>query len=281
MIPGPAVSLGRLPLPGPHSDVIRYTTCPKCGHTRAADEPADAGRCPRCGLVYAKWFRSRFHIRRTAGEGRDDSVGPGLRWRALILPDDALDGGVVYLYALLWLGLLLWGGYLVRLDYYYFVDGHRIDAATPPIYESFLHNVNLVFHEAGHVLFRPLGDFMAILGGSLLQVLMPLVVTVAFLFREGNPFGASVGLWWTGQSLMDLAPYINDARARQIPLLGGGDGRDRPGMHDWYNLLAELGWLEHDHAIAAMVDRAGAMLMLLALAWGGALLWRGFARNRR
>ena len=40
-----------------------------------------------------------------------------------------------------------------------------------------------------------------------------------FLFREGNAFGAAVGLWWLGQSLMDLAPYINDARALALPLL--------------------------------------------------------------
>ena len=52
------------------------------------------------------------------------------------------------------------------------------------------------------------GDFMAVLGGSLLQVLMPAIVAGAFLLRHANPFGAAVGLWWTGQSLVDVAVYI-------------------------------------------------------------------------
>ena len=31
--------------------------------------------------------------------------------------------------------------------------------------QSFLHNVNLVFHEAGHVIFSPFGRFIGVLGG--------------------------------------------------------------------------------------------------------------------
>ena len=74
---------------------------------------------------------------------------------------------------------------------------------------SFIHSVNLVFHEAGHVLFRPFGDFMTVLGGSLLQLLVPLVVAAALLLKNRDPFGASIGVWWLGQSFKDLAPYID------------------------------------------------------------------------
>ncbi len=45
----------------------------------------------------------------------------------------------------------------------------------------FLHGVNLVFHEAGHVIFGLFGEFMGIAGGSLNQVLIPLAATIAFL----------------------------------------------------------------------------------------------------
>ncbi len=38
---------------------------------------------------------------------------------------------------------------------------------------SFLHLINLPFHEAGHILFIPLGRFMTVLGGSLFQVIVP------------------------------------------------------------------------------------------------------------
>ena len=39
-------------------------------------------------------------------------------------------------------------------------------------------------------------------------------------------------IWWMGQSLTDVAPYINDARALQLVLLGGRTGAEVEG-HDW------------------------------------------------
>jgi hypothetical protein len=122
---------------------------------------------------------------------------------------------------------------------------------------------------------------MMYLGGSLFQVMMPLIVMGSFLFQQRNNFGASVGLWWAGQSMMDIAPYINDARARQMPLLGGGNGMDRPGMHDWYNILGQLGMRRSDHTLAALVDGLGELTVLLALAWGGYLLYLQFVRLTR
>lgn len=81
--------------------------------------------------------------------------------------------------------------------------------------ESFLHLINLPFHEAGHLLFIPLGRFMTILGGSLGQILMPLVCLTTFLIKTRDPFGASVALWWTAESFMDIAP-ISTTRGRWI-----------------------------------------------------------------
>ena len=66
---------------------------------------------------------------------------------------------------------------------------------------SFLHLVNLPFHEAGHVLFSPFGQFMMTLGGSLLQVAVPIVCAVVFLTKTRDPFAASAAAWWAGQNL--------------------------------------------------------------------------------
>src|SRR5438132_14400974 len=88
-----------------------------------------------------------------------------------------------------------------------------------------LHLINLPFHEAGHLIFSPFGRFMTVLGGSLGQLLMPLICLGAFLFYNNNAFGASVALWWFAERLMDLAPYINDARDIQLILLGAVTGQ--------------------------------------------------------
>jgi hypothetical protein len=71
---------------------------------------------------------------------------------------------------------------------------------------------------------------------------------------------------------MDLAPYINDARALKLMLLGGGAGADMPGMHDWRNILLDLNLLTYEHFIGSIAYSLGAVLMLLSFLWGGYLL---------
>ena len=119
------------------------------------------------------------------------------------------------------------------------------------VMDSVLHLPNLIFHEAGHVLFSPFGRFMTVLGGSLFQVLVPVVCAIAFL-RQKDAFAAAVCTWWAGQNLLDLAPYIADARALQLVLLGGHTGAEVEG-HDWEYLLTALGWMQHDRTLGLAV----------------------------
>ena len=130
-----------------------------------------------------------------------------------------------------------------------------------------LDNVNLVFHEAGHILFIPFGSFMTSLGGSLTQVLVPLVCAAAFHGR-GDRFAAALGVWWAGESLASLAAYVADARALQLVLLGGRTGAEVEG-HDWEAILGALGWLNHDMALGRACRLLGLALMLAALALAG------------
>jgi hypothetical protein len=137
--------------------------------------------------------------------------------------------------------------------------------------ESVLHLINLPFHEAGHLLFAPFGRFMMFLGGSLGQILMPVICLGTFLLKTRDPFGASVCLWWTAENFMDIAPYIDDARVMDLVLLGGVTGKETDG-HDWNNVLAMLGWLRHDHELAYLSHDVGIVLMILSFVWGGWLL---------
>jgi hypothetical protein len=148
---------------------------------------------------------------------------------------------------------------------------HGMDARY--LMGSFLHMVHLPFHEAGHVLLMPFGRFLSVLGGSAFQVAIPLLCGAAFVLKNRDPFAASVTLWWTGQSLMDLAPYIADSRALQLPLLGGGTGAEVEG-HDWEYLLGALALLNQDVALGRLSFALGALAMLGALGWAGVVLWR-------
>ena len=239
--------------------------CPKCGHERLLTEIGPEGICSACGLVFAKWAQSTLGTARLPRESEDvedDAVGWLPRLAAAITyveprTDPMVFWGRVALYA----AFFVWGWYFILLDF-----------RTNDIGHSFMHRVDLVFHEAGHILFIPFGRFMTILGGSLGQLLMPIVVGAALVIANKDNFGGSLGLWWLGQSLMDLAPYIGDARALQLQLLGGGTGQDRLGAHDWENILLDLNLLERDTRIAAGAHGLGALLMLIALAWGAYIL---------
>jgi hypothetical protein len=137
--------------------------------------------------------------------------------------------------------------------------------------DSFLHLISIPFHEAGHVIFAPFGDFMMTLGGSLTQVAIPLVCLGAFLTQVSfNPFGAAVMLWWAGENMLDVAIYINDARALQLVLLGGYTGAEVEG-HDWEHLLVMAGALHRDHQLAWTVHIVGALMMAAGLVWGATL----------
>jgi hypothetical protein len=143
---------------------------------------------------------------------------------------------------------------------------HPLDASV--IAGSALHLVNLPFHEAGHIFFAPFGSFMMSLGGSLTQVLVPVVCAVAFV-RKPDLFGAAVAVWWTGQNLVDLGPYIADARTLQIPLLGGATGAEVEG-HDWEAILQALGWLHRDRQLGMLAHVVGSVTMVagvIAAAW--------------
>jgi hypothetical protein len=143
---------------------------------------------------------------------------------------------------------------------------------------SFLHHVlsmaNTVFHEAGHWIMAPLGRFLSVLGGSLFQVVIPVVAGVA-LWRSRSVVGPPFALWWAGQSSTSVATYMADARGGRLMLLGGRTGRDAPDFHDWRNLLEWTGLLEWDVALGWLTHLTGCLAMLAGLAWLGRLCWQG------
>ena len=138
--------------------------------------------------------------------------------------------------------------------------------------DSFLHLPDLVFHEAGHIIFSPFGRFMTALGGSLLQILIPVIAGIAFV-RQDNTFGAAICAWWAGQNLIDLAPYIADARSLKLVLLGGRTGAEVEG-HDWEYLLTQLGALHRSHLLGMTAYWLGLIAMIASLVFAARAIVR-------
>ena len=66
-----------------------YTTCPKCNYTRKPTDAADAGTCPSCGLIFAKYdaamaggsrFSKSSTTRRVASDSSGASEGTWAMW---------------------------------------------------------------------------------------------------------------------------------------------------------------------------------------------------------
>lgn len=126
---------------------------------------------------------------------------------------------------------------------------------------TFLDNANLVFHEAGHFICLPFGEFMHFLGGSLFQLLVPFIIACAFI-RQASWFSAAFAVFWLGESMANLSHYIADARNQLLPLLGGDSS-----THDWNWILTQTNHLQSDLAIGQGVYVLGSILVGVGITW--------------
>jgi len=251
--------------------------CPRCGF----EQTGDSVECPSCGIVFTKWKQ------RQAASSGQKSIQPSEDNEGTKEEETGVLGQLL-LHAPTDINPISWS---VRLILLTILAVWGIKFIVTPMtsddtMNSFWHLVNLPFHEAGHIFFRPFGRVVTSLGGSLMQVLMPVICLAVFLIRTRDPFAGSVALWWTGQNFIDIAPYINDARSLRLPLLGGNVGHSSPyGFHDWEFILKETGLIRFDHTIARLSHAMGTILILTAIAWGGFLLfkqmriWKGQANR--
>ncbi len=238
--------------------------CPKCGHEQN-DENIE---CVRCGLIFSQYKPMDYSelLNRSRSEETAEPSIPKRILSYLFHTKDEIE--IVYFVGrlIVFIFLFIWSIKFLQSS----IESNYVG-------KSFMHLVNLPFHEAGHIVFRPLGRVMHSLGGSLGQVIMPLICTLVLLIKTRDTFGASIGLWWMGESILDMAPYIDDATSRCLQLLGGNTGFSAPyGFHDWNFVLTELNLLRHDHLIANIAAAGGKLIMCISLLWGLALLIKQF-----
>ncbi|MFC2035414.1 hypothetical protein ACFLUJ_04735 [Chloroflexota bacterium] len=134
-------------------------------------------------------------------------------------------------------------------------------------YIRFIDDANLWFHEGGHFIFGLFGDTMGLYGGTLMQLLVPIICAVAFWRRE-SLVSVSVALIWFFENFFDIAIYMADARVQKLPLLIPG------GEHDWTNILSRWGVLHLDTTFATILRGIGWLGLCLTLAWTTYLWWQ-------
>ncbi len=122
-----------------------------------------------------------------------------------------------------------------------------------------LDHFNLLIHEGGHGIFSLFGSFIYTLGGTLMQIILPLLFVYYFVSHR-KIFGTQISLIWLGQNLMNISVYVADAKERSLPLLGGNKV-----YHDWHFILGRTGLLEHDNLIGILFYLTGIVFFIIAL----------------
>ncbi len=126
----------------------------------------------------------------------------------------------------------------------------------------FIDYVNLITHEAGHVVFSLFGYFITIAGGTLLQLLVPIAFIIYFLLRWEH-YSASILMYWLGINLFNVSVYAGDALTMQLPLLTGDKD-----THDWNQMLFTLGQLKNTELISQIIFVLGVIAIIVGLVWG-------------
>jgi hypothetical protein len=154
-------------------------------------------------------------------------------------------------------------GFVVLLAVYGFACARNVDEG------SLLDRVDLIAHEAGHLLFGYCGEFIMVCGGTLGQLLVPAGIGAYFVTRR-EFYSATVLLFWLGQSFLNVSVYVKDAAAMELPMvsLGGGDA-----IHDWNYLLLKFNILARDQTVGNLVYGLGVLLIVLSVAGGCYLSW--------
>ena len=134
--------------------------------------------------------------------------------------------------------------------------------ALDPMHGSFLDLVDLPIHEFGHLLFRLLGEFMMVAGGSLFQVILPGVFVGYFIWQRSY-YSAAMVLFWVGQSILNVWVYAADAIVMQLVLTSGFTGAEGS-FHDWNYMLTATGLLTSTKTVAGIIRFAGTLVIIAA-----------------
>jgi hypothetical protein len=132
----------------------------------------------------------------------------------------------------------------------------------------FIDFVNLMIHEAGHPLFSFFGETSMLMGGTLLELIVPLALAIYFI-RERQTAAVAFASFWFFENFLYIGVYMADARAQDLPLVGSGD-------HDWYLLFGRWQLLAKDRAIGHFTRQLGWLGMLGTVAW---LVWMSRRRT--
>lgn len=157
----------------------------------------------------------------------------------------------------------------IRLFFAILISWYFLDSALSPTSWHFIDFVDLIIHEAGHWIFMFFGDFIASAGGTISQLLIPLIFTIYFFLKREMLSGFLLFIWF-GYNFVNISVYMADAVVMQLPLLGG----DTAG-HDWHNMLSTLNLLNYTSILANITRIIGVIIVITGAVFAIWYAWNG------
>jgi hypothetical protein len=130
--------------------------------------------------------------------------------------------------------------------------------------------VNLMIHEGGHLAFAWGGRTLMLLGGTLGELIFPLLCGI-FFYYHGQSLGFTFCSFWFFENFLYIGTYMKDARDQALPLINGDIG-------DWSILFSQWGVLDYDRSIGQFFRDLGWVGMLFTVAW---LAYRTYLDSKR
>jgi hypothetical protein len=153
----------------------------------------------------------------------------------------------------------------------FFLALYGANCAFRPTEWHLIDGVNLVAHEAGHLLLGYFGQFIGAAGGTIGQLFVPAALAVFFFFKQSQ-YASTVPIFWFGQSMINISVYVKDAQAMALPLVSVGGGGYA--IHDWNYMLSRLGALRYDQVIGNTIYVFGILIIALAIIMGFIVAFR-------
>lgn len=123
----------------------------------------------------------------------------------------------------------------------------------------FLDHANLIIHEGGHFFFSWFGETLHILGGTLGELIVPLLCA-SYFFWQREVTGFAFCSFWFFENFPYIGTYMADARTAALPLVGSDES-------DWTILFGQWGLLAQDQKIGGIMRVLGWLGMTATAAW--------------
>ena len=119
-------------------------------------------------------------------------------------------------------------------------------------------------HEGGHLLFSYFGHTLMVAGGTILQLGVPLLLAIYFVFQR-QLTGVAFCAFFFFENFLNVATYMADSRKMELQYVTVGDPEFAE--HDWLTMFTQMGVLEYDTKIAVVVRMLGWLGMIAVVVW--------------